>query len=142
MQSLLSPVEKRVLGLLYDWPWISQGDLAGILGVSQSRTSQLVARLTICGMATTARVGRRRRLNATDDGLALLARRDRTSVLVVLRDDVASTHFLRVAQEEMDRTGVEVQLSVSHEAALEDLGPLGLAWCNPRVNPGGILARP
>ena len=60
MPTLLNPAEKRVLGLLHDWPWIRSGDLSGILGVSQSRTSQLVARLTIYGMATTARVGRRR----------------------------------------------------------------------------------
>ena len=52
------------------------------------------------------------------------------SVLIVLRDDVTATHFLRVAKEEMDRVGVEVPLGVCHETALEDLGPLGMAWRN------------
>ena len=267
MLALLSPAEKRVLGLLHDWPWISRVDLAGILGVSQPRTSQLLARLAAHGMATATGAGGHL-LAPTDEGLALLARRDRTSVgmarkrwsaailderapfawrnvrgsrsrqllrnlehsqavhgfvaalakqaratgwelqqldppprasryfrhgdtvrsihpdafgilrrgpntrpfflewerrairpgtmaarlapylryysthrpiddhgvrpsvLIVLRDDVAATQFLRVARGEMDRTGVEVPLSVSHEAALEDLGPLGMAWRN------------
>ena len=278
MPALLNPAEKRVLDLLHDWPWISRGDLGGILGVSQPRTSQLVVRLAIYGMATTAGVGRRR-LALTDEALALLARRDRTavgmarkrwsaaklderspfvwrnvrgsrsrqlfrnlehtqavhrfvaalakqarvtgwevqqldppprasryfrygnavrsihpdafgvlrkgadvrpfflewerravrpatmaarlapylryysthrpiddhgvrpSVLIVLRDDIAVTHFLRVAREEMDRVGVEIPLSVSHEAALEDLGPLGLAWRSPTRESRKILAR-
>ena len=64
------------------------------------------------------------------------------SVLVVLRDDIAVTHFLRVAREEMDRVGVEVPLSVSHEAALEDLGPLGLGWRIPKRKSKKVLTRP
>ncbi len=52
-------------------------------------------------------------------------------VLVVFEDDLAATHFLRVAREEMERTGVEVPLWVSHRAALERLGPLGRAWQIP-----------
>ena len=278
MPALLNPAEKRVLDLLHDWPWISRGDLGGILGVSQPRTSQLVVRLAIYGMATTAGVGRSR-LAISDEALALLARRDRTavgmarkrwsaaklderspyvwrnvrgsrsrqllrniehtqavqgfvaalakqaramgweveqldppprasryfrygnavrsihpdafgilrkgtntrpfflewerravrpgtmaarlapylryysthrpiddhgvrpSVLIVLRDDIAVTHFLRVAREEMDRVGVEVPLSVSHVAAMDDLGPLGLAWRSPGGKPGRVRVR-
>ncbi len=64
------------------------------------------------------------------------------SVLVVLQDDVAVTHFLRVAREEMDRVGGEVPLSVSHEATLEDLGPLGLAWRSPTRDSRQVLTRP
>ncbi len=273
MPALLKPAEKRVLDLLHDWPWITQGDLAGILDVSQPRASQLLARLTSFGMVTTSGNGIRN-FALTDDGLALLARRDRMavgmarkrwsvslldaqsppgwrnvrgarsrqllrniehtqavhgfiaalatqarargwelqqldppprasryfrygdtvrsihpdafgilrrgsrarpfflewerravrpatmatrlapylryysthrpiddhgvepSVLVVLRDDIAVTHFLRVARDEMDRLGAEVPLSVTHAAALEDLGPLGLAWRRPRGKPG------
>ena len=52
----------------------------------------------------------------------------RPGVLVVLHDDLAASHFLRVARAEMERTGVEVPLLVSHEAALEEQGPLGYAW--------------
>ena len=66
----------------------------------------------------------------------------RPSVLIVLRDDIAVTHFLRVAREEMDKAGVKIPLSVSHEAALEDLGPLGLAWRSPTRESRKILARP
>ena len=49
-------------------------------------------------------------------------------VLVVFDDDLAATHFLRVARSEMERAGVEVPLWVSHKDALERLGPLGRAW--------------
>ena len=49
-------------------------------------------------------------------------------VLVVFDDELAATHFLRLARREMDRAGVEVPLWVSHKAALERLGPLGQAW--------------
>ena len=38
----------------------------------------------------------------------------RPAVLVVFEDDVAQTHFLRVAREEMDRAGASVPLLVSH----------------------------
>ena len=52
-------------------------------------------------------------------------------VLVVFDDELAATHFLRVAREETGRAGVEVPLWVSHRAALERLGPLGRAWQSP-----------
>ena len=53
------------------------------------------------------------------------------AVLIVFDDDLAATHFLRVAQEEMVRAGVSVPLRVSHRAALERVGPLGHAWRAP-----------
>ena len=278
MPALLKPAEKRVLDLLSDWPWISQGDLAGLMAVSQPRVSRLLATLAAFGLVSLVRSAGRR-LALTDEGLALLARRDRTavgmarkrwsvapldtqspatwrnvrgsrsrqllrnlehtqavhgfiaalvkqarsrgweveqldpphrasryfrygtlfdpsiptpsafcagapthgpsswsgnagrsdrrrwrrgsrptcgtspptvpfddhgvqpSVLVVLQDDIAVTHFLRVARDEMDRVGVEVPLSVSHEAALEDLGPLGLAWRSPKKESRKVLTR-
>ena len=278
MPALLKPAEKRVLDLLSDWPWISQGDLADLLAVSQPRVSRLLATLAAFGLVSLVRSAGRR-LALTDEGLALLARRDRTavgmarkrwsvapldtqspaawrnvrgsrsrqllrnlehtqavhrfiaalvkqartrgweveqldpphrasryfrygdtvrsihpdafgvlrrgadtrpfflewerravrpatmaarlapylryysthrpiddhgvqpSVLVVLQDDIAVTHFLRVARDEMDRVGVEVPLSVSHEAVLEDLGPLGLAW-SPTMDSQQVLTRP
>ena len=65
----------------------------------------------------------------------------RPAVLVVLRDDIISTHFLRVAREEMDRAGVELPLSVSHEAAIEEFGPLGLSWRNLASESRHVLAR-
>lgn len=54
-------------------------------------------------------------------------------VLVVFDDDIAQTHFLRVAREEMARTGVSVPLLVSHRRLLEQEGPLGRAWLTPGV---------
>ena len=53
------------------------------------------------------------------------------AVLVVFDDDIAQTHFLRVAGEEMDRVRVAVPLLVSHRGLLERQGPLGRAWLAP-----------
>ncbi|MXW26396.1 MAG: hypothetical protein F4Z77_08930 [Dehalococcoidia bacterium] len=52
----------------------------------------------------------------------------RPEVLVVLHDELAASHFLRVAGTEMERTGVQVPLRVSHGGALEEESPLGRAW--------------
>ena len=54
-------------------------------------------------------------------------------VLVVFEDDIAQTHFLRVAREEMARAGVTVPLLVSHRRMIEREGPLGRAWLTPGV---------
>ena len=266
LPALLGPAGKRALDLLSDWPWVSKRDLAGLMGVSGRRVSQLVARLEGFGLVSHTAAEGQRLLALTDRGLALLARRDRASVgtarrrwgvaplapqapltwrnvsgsrsrqllrnveytsavhwflaalarqahargwevtqldpprrvsryfrhegrlhsvrpdafgvlrrsgedlpfflewerravrpvtmaarlapylryfsshrplddhgatpaiLVVFDDDLAATHFLRVAREETDRSGVRVPLWVSHKAALERLGPLGRAW--------------
>ena len=55
----------------------------------------------------------------------------RPAVLIVLDDDIARTHFLRLAVEEIRAAGVNVPLWVSHREAIEQLGPLGLAWRTP-----------
>ena len=57
----------------------------------------------------------------------------RPDVLVVFDDDIAPTHFLRIAREEMARAGVEVPLLVSHRELVEREGPLGRAWLAPGV---------
>ena len=275
LPALLGPAEKRALDLLSDWPWASRRDLAGFMGVSERRASQLVAGLECYGLAGYAEAGRYGRLALTDRGLGLLARRDRTSVgaarrrwsvspldqeqpltwrnvsgsrsrqllrnvehtgavhrflvalagqaraagwdvvqldpprrasryfrhegrlhsvlpdafgilrrgeetvpfflewerravrpttmaarlapylryysrrrplddhdvlpivLVVFDDELAATHFLRVAKKEMERDGVEVPLWVSHEAVLGQVGPLGGAWQRPNQGKGG-----
>ena len=264
----LKPAEKRALDLLSDWPWIVLKDLAGLLGVSAPRASQLVNPLEGFGLVARPVAGSGR-LALTDRGLAMLARRDRTSVgiakkrwsmaprverpnfdwrsvpggrsrqllrniehtaavhafvaavarqaaligweivqldpprrasryfrygdsrrsihpdafgvlrragtawpfflewerravrpttmserlapylryyashrptddhgvrpdvLVVFDDEIAATHFLRVAREEMQAKGVTVPLWVSHSAAMTELGPLGRAWRTP-----------
>ncbi len=55
----------------------------------------------------------------------------RPDVLVVFHDDLAATHFLRIAQEETARAGVAVPLLVSHRGLVEREGPLGRAWLTP-----------
>ncbi len=49
-------------------------------------------------------------------------------VLLVFDDDLAASHFQRLAREEMERTRVDVPLLVSSRASLERLGPLGKVW--------------
>ena len=79
LPALLKPAEKRALDLLSDWPWLALGDLAGLLGVTNQRASQLTTALEGFGLA--ARVpSAGRRLVLTDAGLTLLARRDRAAV--------------------------------------------------------------
>ena len=55
----------------------------------------------------------------------------RPDVLIVFDDDIAQTHFLRLAREEMQAKSVTVPLLVSHRAAIKELGPLGRAWRTP-----------
>ena len=81
---LLKPAEKRALDLLADWPWMFQRDLAGLLGVSETRISRLVNPLEGFGLVTRSPAAAGR-LALTGRGLALLARRDRASVGVARR---------------------------------------------------------
>ena len=79
LAALLKPAEKRALDLLAGWPWMLQKDLAGLLGVSETRVSRLMNPLEGFGLATrTPAAGGR--LAVADRGLAFLARRDRASV--------------------------------------------------------------
>ena len=52
-------------------------------------------------------------------------------VLVVFEDELAATHFLRLAAEEMQRARVELPLRVSDRNRLELSGPLGRVWSSP-----------
>ena len=266
LPALLKPAEKRAVDLLSDWPWIAPAHLGELLGVKWSMLSRILVRLQGLGLAVDLHVEGDRRLVLADRGLAMLARRDRSSVgaarkrwsvtpmdakapldwrnvsgrrshqllrnvehtgavhwfvavlerqahsrsrqvvqldpprrasryfrhgdrlrsihpdafcvlrrgertwpfflewerravrpatmaariapylryysshrptddhgvqpsvLVVFEDEIAQTHFLRVAREEMARTGVRVPLQVSHKSLLERVGPLGRAW--------------
>ncbi|MCY4639404.1 MAG: replication-relaxation family protein [Chloroflexi bacterium] len=75
----LGPAEKRTLDLVADWPWIAPGDLAVLLGLSRARLSRLVVSLESLGLV--ARIpATGGRLAATERGLAVAARRDRTAV--------------------------------------------------------------
>ena len=77
---LLKPVEKRAVGIIADWPWLSPAHLGGIMGLKRSRLSEVVGRLVRFGLVRDGPVGGRRRLAATDRALAALARADRASV--------------------------------------------------------------
>lgn len=79
LPTLLKPSEKRAVDLVSDWPWIALDDLAGLLNLSRTRTYRLASALEAFGLVTRVPAGGRR-LTLTDRGLALLARRDRTSV--------------------------------------------------------------
>ena len=77
---VLKPAEKRVLDVLADWPWLTPQELGGMLGVSKGRVSQLTAPLVSARLACRLKMERKERLALTDWGLAVLARRDRTSI--------------------------------------------------------------
>ena len=79
LPSALKPVEKQAVDLLSDWPWLAPVHLAALLGVKRSRLSQVTGRLDSLGLLIDVAVGGERRLALADSGLAMLARRDRTS---------------------------------------------------------------
>lgn len=80
LPSILKPAHKKTLDSLSNWPWITHPNLASILGVSSERVYQLSKQLHALDLVTTMRDGALRRLALTDRALALLARRDRTSI--------------------------------------------------------------
>jgi len=79
LPSLLTPAAKQVLDLLHDWPGIAPEDLRSLMGVSRGRLYEIMATPTGAGLIRRVSIGGRR-LALSDRGLALLARRDRTSV--------------------------------------------------------------
>ena len=79
LPSRLKPVEKRAVDLLSDWPWLAPAHLGALLAVKRSRLSQVTQALDSLGLLMHVTVGGERRLAITDRGLAMLARRDRTS---------------------------------------------------------------
>ena len=81
LPALLKPMQKRALDLVHDWPWITSEDLSGLLGVSRARLWQVVAPLVSAGLVCRAST-RGRLLVLSDQGLGVLARRDRTSVRI------------------------------------------------------------
>ena len=52
-------------------------------------------------------------------------------MIVVFDDGIAANHFLRVALEETEHTGVHSPLLVSCNAVIERIEPLGRAWQQP-----------
>ena len=82
---VLRPSDKRMLERLSEWPWITPDDLAGLIGLSDSGVSRLAARLGRFGLVSKVDLGGSLHLALSDRGLAMLARRDRTSVATALR---------------------------------------------------------
>ncbi len=80
LPTLLRPSEKWALDALNDWPWSTCEDLAGMLGITRQRLSQIVRRLDGFELLSPSGMCRPRRLALSDRALALLARRDRTAV--------------------------------------------------------------
>ena len=140
---LLSPAEKRALDLIFDWPWMLRTEMASLLSVSNRRVSQLVNPLEGFGLVTRPIAGSGR-LALTDRGLALLARRDRTSVAaarrrwsVTLPDADAGCDWRNVSG------GRSRQLlrNIEHTAAVHDFvaalarQALALGWEVARIDP-------
>ena len=82
---VLKPRDKRMLDRISEWPWITPADLGGLLNLSDSGVSKLTARLHRLGLVSRVDLEGRRRLALSDRGLAMLARRDRTSVATALK---------------------------------------------------------
>ena len=80
LPTMIGPADKRALDLLWDWPWITAPHLSGLMDVEKRTLSALLGRLDRLGLVCHADAGGHRRLALADRGLALLARRDRTSV--------------------------------------------------------------
>ena len=80
LPSLLTPVDKRALDLISDWPWLTPSHMGALMGLKRSRLSEVVGRLSQVRLVVDVRVGGSRRLVVTDRALAMLARRDRASV--------------------------------------------------------------
>ncbi|MXY37114.1 MAG: hypothetical protein F4Y54_10230, partial [Dehalococcoidia bacterium] len=77
LPSLLTPAEKRLLDALSGWPWIAREHLGALLGVGRTRLSGLLHRLEGLGLVRAHGPGGR--LALSEDGLTLLARRDRAA---------------------------------------------------------------
>ena len=120
LPATLKPAEKRALDLISDWPWITLTDLAGMLGVSVPRASQLLTPLEGFRLVTRPIAGSGR-MALTDRALALLARRDRTSVAVAKKRWSAAPLFPGTPFVWDDVTGarsLQLLRNVEHTAAV------------------------
>ncbi len=79
LPGVLRPAEKRVLDAVADWPGITHGNLARLLGLQPSRLSHVTGPLTAANLLTAINIGGRR-LALGDRALSMLARRDRTAI--------------------------------------------------------------
>ena len=80
LPAILKETDKRALDLLSGWPWITPAHLGELQGVRRSRLSEVLRRLSTMELAVDLHIEGVSRLALSDRGLALLARRDRSSV--------------------------------------------------------------
>ncbi|MYB48559.1 MAG: hypothetical protein F4X72_04710 [Dehalococcoidia bacterium] len=120
LPATLRAAEKRALDLIFDWPWIALTDLAGLMNVSVPRASQIVAPLE--GFRLVFRpTDAARRLTLTDRALALLARRDRTSLAMAKSRWSASPLFPGTPLDWENVTGArsrQLLRNLQHSAAV------------------------
>ena len=120
LPATLRPAEKRAVDLISDWPWIALRDLAGLMGVSHQRVSQVVIPLEALKLVVRpADAGGR--LALTDRALTLLARRDRTSTGIAKKRWSASPLFPRSELTWDNVTGARTRQllrNVEHTAAV------------------------
>ena len=116
----LRPAEKRALDLVFDWPWITLTELAGLMSISPRRASQLINPLEGFNLVARPREAGGR-LAPSDRGLALLARRDRTSVaaarkrLSVVPEDASAPYGWRNLTGSRSR---QLLRNIEHTAAV------------------------
>ena len=91
LPATLRPAEKRAIDLVSDWPWIALQDLAGMLGVSRQRASQVVIPLEALKLLARP-PGAGGRLALTDWALTFLAR---WTARIGLGEQVVTTKTLR-----------------------------------------------
>ncbi len=75
-----SPAGRRALDLLSDWPWLTPSNLAALMDIGQRRLRQVLAQLDANDLLMRHRFAGSNRLTLSDQALASIARRDRTSV--------------------------------------------------------------
>ena len=146
---LLRPAEKRALDLIYDWPWMLRGELAGLLGVSEPRASQIVTPLEGFGLVTRPIEGSGR-FALSDRGIALLARRDRASVPLARKrlsvspvDDGAPCEWRNVSGGRTRQLLRNIEHTAAVHAFVASLArqARALGWEPVRISPPGESAR-
>ena len=85
LASALFPTEKVVLSLLYEWPWLRQGHIPSLLGITPKHVSKVISRLNRFGLVA-ERTGRlETSLALSDQALRYIAQKDRIPVHLTLR---------------------------------------------------------
>ena len=98
---------KRVLDLIALWPWTGLADLKDLLGVSRTRTYQLLERPLRLGLVVRTRHDGRARYALADRGIAFHARRDRVATSMALRRWSPLPQWAGVAALMAERQGLQ-----------------------------------